>query len=104
MGSGAKSYMRKDFLIYEEMHIYFTIHMTLHLIPKNFLIYEENFISFVLSVQCYHQTERIFIIYLDRELIFKIADIKAARQANKKVPPDNSYGLPSFSMDRLFGM
>ncbi len=26
MGSGAKSYMRKDFLIYEEMHKYFTIY------------------------------------------------------------------------------
>jgi hypothetical protein len=25
MGSGAKSYMRKGFLIYEEMRIYFTI-------------------------------------------------------------------------------
>jgi hypothetical protein len=25
MGSGAKSYMRKGFLIYEEMHKYFTI-------------------------------------------------------------------------------
>jgi hypothetical protein len=27
MGSGAKSYMRKDFLIYEEMRKYFTIHI-----------------------------------------------------------------------------
>ncbi len=26
MGSGAKSYMRKGFLIYEEIHKYFTIH------------------------------------------------------------------------------
>jgi hypothetical protein len=25
MGSGAKSYIRKNFLIYEEMHKYFTI-------------------------------------------------------------------------------
>jgi hypothetical protein len=46
MGSGAKSYMRKGFLIYEEMRKYFTIYeeavshicMTLHLIPLNFLI------------------------------------------------------------------
>ncbi len=34
----AKSYMRKGFLIYEEMHKY----MTLHQIPLNFLIYDEN--------------------------------------------------------------
>jgi hypothetical protein len=26
MGSGVKSYMRKGFLIYEEMHKYFTIY------------------------------------------------------------------------------
>jgi hypothetical protein len=37
MESGAKSYMRKGFLIYEEMH-------------KYALIYEENFIYFFISV------------------------------------------------------
>jgi hypothetical protein len=45
MGSGAKSYMRKFFLIYEEMHKY----MTLHPNPLNFLIYEDNFILFFIS-------------------------------------------------------
>jgi hypothetical protein len=56
MGSGAKSYMRKTFLIYEEMHKYFhhTVYeevvMTFHPIPPNFLIYEENFIFFFISV------------------------------------------------------
>ncbi len=50
MGLDAKSYMRKGFLIYEEMHKYFhhisgsrQSYMTLHPIPLNFLIYEENF-------------------------------------------------------------
>jgi hypothetical protein len=57
MGSGAKSYMRIDFLIYEEMHKYFHhilggryLYMTLHPIPLNFLIYEENFI--LIFYQC----------------------------------------------------
>jgi hypothetical protein len=54
MGSGAKSYMRKSFLIYEEMRKFFPIYeesyMTLHPIPLNFLIYEGNFISFFISV------------------------------------------------------
>jgi hypothetical protein len=47
MGSGAKSYMRKGFLICEKMRKYFTIYysyMTLHPIPLNFLIHEENFL------------------------------------------------------------
>ncbi len=47
MGSCAK-YMRKGFLIYEEMRKYFTpymrrpldSYMTLHPIPLNFLIYD----------------------------------------------------------------
>ncbi len=57
MGSGAKSYMRKGFLIYEEMNKYFhhTVHIwggrksykTLHPIPLNFLIIEETFIFFL---------------------------------------------------------
>jgi hypothetical protein len=56
MGSGAKSYTRKDFLIYEEMHKYFIIYeeavslYAFNLIPLNFLIYEENFIFFFISV------------------------------------------------------
>jgi hypothetical protein len=45
MGSGATSYMRKGFLIYEEMRKYLTIYeevvsltyMTLHPIPSEFL-------------------------------------------------------------------
>jgi hypothetical protein len=58
MGSGAKSYMRKGFLIYEEMRKIFTIckmavshsYKTLRPIPLNFLKYEENFIFFFISV------------------------------------------------------
>ncbi len=56
MGSGAKSYVRKSFLIYEEMRKFFPYmrtlrrllqsYMTLHPISLNFLIYGENFISF----------------------------------------------------------
>jgi hypothetical protein len=59
MGSGAKSYMRKGFLIYEEMRKYFTIyeeavsHISLCTpIPLNFLLYEEIFIFFFISVLC----------------------------------------------------
>ncbi len=61
MGSGAKSYMRKGFLIYKEMHKYFQhivydevvshTYMTLLQIPLNFLIYEKNFILFFISAQ-----------------------------------------------------
>jgi hypothetical protein len=59
MGSGAKSYMRKGFLIYEEMRnspymmrplVILIYCMTLHPIPLNFLIYEENFLFFFVSV------------------------------------------------------
>ncbi len=41
MGSGAKSYMRKGFLLYEEMRKFFTIYEEAvgHPIPLNFLIY-----------------------------------------------------------------
>ncbi len=47
MGSDAKSYMRKDFPIYEEAVMSY---VTLHPIPLNFLIlYEENFIFFFIS-------------------------------------------------------
>ncbi len=51
MGSGAKSYMRKVFLIYEEMCKFLPIltYMTLHPIPLNFLIYEENFLFYQCS-------------------------------------------------------
>ncbi len=59
MGLGAKSYMRKSFLIYEEMCKYFTIceeavsHIWLCFAPdpSEFpYIYEENFIFFFISV------------------------------------------------------
>ncbi len=57
MGSGAKSYRRKGFLIYEEEHKYFhhilggrQSYITLHPIPLNFLRYEENFLFFFISV------------------------------------------------------
>jgi hypothetical protein len=58
MGSGAKSYMRKGFLIYEEMRKFFPIqYMRRPLviydfaqIPLNFLIDEESFVFFFISV------------------------------------------------------
>jgi hypothetical protein len=53
MGSGAKSYMSKGFLIYEEMQEYLVIYEeAVSHIPSllNFLIYEENFIFFFNSV------------------------------------------------------
>ncbi len=53
MGLVAKSYMKKDFLIYEEMRKFLVIyeeavsHVWLcNRYRLNFLIYEENFISF----------------------------------------------------------
>ncbi len=61
MGSVAKSYMRKGFLIYvcEEMRKYLVIyegavsHIWLYNCSRlNFLIYEENFLSFFISVGC----------------------------------------------------
>ncbi len=58
MGSVAKSYTRKGFLIYEEMRKYLTTHEEAirHLwlynwFLLNFLIYEENFIFFFVSVE-----------------------------------------------------
>jgi hypothetical protein len=58
MGLGAKSYMNKGFLIYEEMRKYLTLyeeavgHTTLHPVPSEFLIYEgkKNFIFIFFSV------------------------------------------------------
>ena len=52
MGSGAKSYMRKGFLIYEEMHKYFPIYeevVSCNSSILNFLIHEENLFFFFLS-------------------------------------------------------
>ncbi len=67
MGSGAKSNMRKGFLIYEETSKCFTIYeeavshipycMTLNPIPLNFLIYQENFTFFFISVQAKYSFE-----------------------------------------------
>ncbi len=58
MGSVAKSYMRKDFLIYEEMLKYLVIyeeavsHIRLcNWSSLNFLIYEVNFFFFFFSVR-----------------------------------------------------
>jgi hypothetical protein len=45
MGSGAKSYVRKGFLIYEEMRKFFPIYEKV--VSLNFLIYEENFLLFL---------------------------------------------------------
>jgi hypothetical protein len=54
MGSGAKSYMRKGFLIYEEMRKFCPQEAVSHIClcnhsRLNFLIYEENFIFFFIS-------------------------------------------------------
>ena len=57
IGAVAKTYMRKGFLIYEEMRKYVTMYEeAVSLIwlcncsILNFLIYEENFVSFFISV------------------------------------------------------
>jgi hypothetical protein len=52
MGEVAKSYMRKGFLIYEEMRIYIVIFLSYMRRPLllDFLIYEENFVFFFISV------------------------------------------------------
>ncbi len=57
-GAVAKSYMRKGFLMYEEMRKYLTIYeeavshmyMTVNCSIQNFLIYEKNFIFFFICV------------------------------------------------------
>ncbi len=58
-GAVAKSYMRKDFLIYETLRKYFPIYeeAVSHIWLRNctilnFLIYEENLIFFIISVLC----------------------------------------------------
>jgi hypothetical protein len=63
MGSGAKPYMKKGFLLYEECanfppYMRNPLVMTLHPIPLNFLIYEENFIFYFFSVMS--SWDRIF--------------------------------------------
>jgi hypothetical protein len=56
MGSVAKSYMRKGFLLYEEMCKYLTIYeeavrcQVCNRFILNLLIYEENFIFFFIIV------------------------------------------------------
>ncbi len=54
MGSGAKSYIKKGFLIYEEMRKHLTIHEEavshMHPILSEFLIYEGVFFSVLLHV------------------------------------------------------
>ncbi len=63
-GALAKSYMRKDFLIYEEMRKYFPIyeeavsHVSLPLLHSKipYTVYKENSIFFFLSVQYTHKT------------------------------------------------
>jgi hypothetical protein len=65
-GSGAKSYMRKGFLIYEEMRKYLVIYeeaitVIIHEF-LNFLIYEENFLSFFIGVRSTLAAWQIFVI------------------------------------------
>jgi hypothetical protein len=71
MGSGAKSYMRKDFLIYEEMRKYFTIYTVRRPLVINdfapdpsefpYSVYEEDFILFFISVYIHTHFYHIFI-------------------------------------------
>ncbi len=58
MGSGAKSYMRKGFLVYEEMRKYLTINeeavshiwLCTGLSEFPYTVYEEKFLFFFISV------------------------------------------------------
>jgi hypothetical protein len=70
MGSGAKSFMRKGFLIYEEMHP----------IPLNFLIFEENFTSFFISVHlsfllCGKDTHEPFKIFAGKKFVLAASNM-----------------------------
>jgi hypothetical protein len=46
MGAVAKSYMRKVFLIYEELRRYLVMYMRRPLPSMDFLVYKENFVFF----------------------------------------------------------
>ncbi len=64
MWSVAKSYMRKGFLIYEEMRKYLTIYETAVIYDFatdpfwNFLKYEKNLVFFFISVRYYEHRQK----------------------------------------------
>ncbi len=70
MGSVAKSYMRKGFLIYEEMRKYITIYeegishrWLCNRSLLSFLIYDENFIFFFISVWYFTLEDNSFPLF-----------------------------------------
>jgi hypothetical protein len=69
MGSVAKSYMRKGFIIYAEMRKYSTLYDFANRSHLNFPIYEENLIFFFISVGDFqierkNELERTKYIYM----------------------------------------
>ncbi len=86
MGSGAKSYMRKGFLIYEEKRKCFTymgrslvIHVTLHPISPNFLIYEENFIFLFVSASPYARETYVTTHFLWTCQLFYFSGVRLSK-------------------------
>ncbi len=78
MGSVAKSYMRKDFIIYDEMRKYLTIyeeavsHIWLcNWFLQNFLTYEDNLIFVFISVE-YHTVVYMNQIHLSQKFFMLI--------------------------------
>ncbi len=69
MGSGAKSYIRKGFLIYEGMRRW--SFMTLHPIPLNFLNYEENFLFFF--YQCNASSSTFILMSSTKTLVLSLS-------------------------------
>jgi hypothetical protein len=89
MGSGAKSYMRKGFLIYEEMHRYFQhkwggrySYMTLHPIPLNFVIFEENLS--ICSDKCEIVHVFMFEVIFDRYIYAKNLRVLPQKNTTKR--------------------
>ncbi len=82
MGAVAKSYMRKAFLIYEEMSKYLVIYeeAVSHLWNRSlldFLIYEENFVFFFISVQYSCRIPVRHFFSQSRRLLTKIFESEA---------------------------
>ncbi len=98
MGSVAKSYVRKGFLIYEEMSKYLTIyeeavsHIWLcNCFILNFLVYEENLIFFFISPQMCWKIEW----WWSRETL--LCPPHPFLQAFGQIFEDDLSGFPSFS-------
>ncbi len=94
MGSVAKSYMKKDFLIYEEMRKYLTIYegavsyiLLCNRSLLNFLLYEENLIFFFISAQVMNNfcTHCLSYMYLMQNLSNSFYELDAAEIASKRI-------------------